>query len=291
VFKLRPAPPAPAAAALLLVALGGCGGGGPASSPSVVPSTPAPGPTPTPSPTPVAGKQSCPLGDGSLDAACARTRSVHLGAVNEAMDTVVREHPGYFNLEEESGTGQYRVVDRERFLAAVIEALESRGFCAALDPTGHLVQVKETNELSEDYSLVTTGGFMRRGEVAYRTACTPASFPVDPGDRFAKMWVGTFSYRCSAGVVPPTVGGGLLPLGCDADVTATPKDKDLVDIPSWAHGQDVRWTLRDGQDRVIVDDHPDQPFNKRVYPRGLGTWSLCAELDGISGCVNGRVIP
>jgi hypothetical protein len=61
------------------------------------------------------------------------------------------------------------------------------------------VQVKSTNDFSEDFDVHLSSGFMRRGTGAYRRSCTPASFPLPPDpDGPPPVWS-----RCRKPYPPP----------------------------------------------------------------------------------------
>ena len=81
----------------------------------------------------------------------------------------------------------------------------------------------------------------------------------------------------------------VLPLGCDASVTATPKTFDHVDVPLSVHGPDVEWELVEGNAAIRQWDW--QPFNLTVYPLGAGPLKLCATVKGVRGCLSGQIVP
>jgi hypothetical protein len=49
------------------------------------------------------------------------------------------------------------------------------GLCADFD--GEEIQVKGSNDLNDQYHLITSNFILRRGESMYRATCFPASFP------------------------------------------------------------------------------------------------------------------
>jgi hypothetical protein len=104
--------------------------------------------------------------------------------VDGAINQVIEEHPQYFDLTVEAGphTGQFRVLRKEQYIDAVLENLRALGLCAErADYDWEIIQVKETNDLSEDFDIYLSDGYIRRGG-AYRQSCTPASFPVPRPD-------------------------------------------------------------------------------------------------------------
>jgi hypothetical protein len=248
---------------------------------------------PPPTPDVEAEASSCPLGPGTVNTSCsARKGSLHLAEVQGAIDRLVRTRPQLFDLEDESGAGQYRVLDREAYLQAIVTELRASGFCAQRAFDRETIQVKESNDLSEDFDVITSSGYVRRN--AYLTSCRPASFPVEPADLIARVRVAFWGFDCDPGVVAPSNLARELPRGCDGSVTATPKDKDGVDVPLAVHGPDIEWELRRGAEivNVLSDKRFPNPFNVVLRPKGpLGAFHLCATVQGLEGCLAGTVTP
>ena len=114
-----------------------CGGGGSPSTGSTPPVTA----TPTPSPSAPTGggnpnAASCPLGPGDHRSECEKTSPKLQDAVLTAVERVVQQNPQFFDKTEEAGigTGQYRVLDKEAYLNAVVANLEAAGYCSQRDP-------------------------------------------------------------------------------------------------------------------------------------------------------------
>ncbi len=280
--------------AFVALAAWSCGGG---SSP-VAPASPTPAPVPTPTPGDGGvSASSCPVGKGSVTAPCRKLSPRLLDAVEAAIDQLVREHPEIFNRADEDGanSGQYRVVQADAYLDGVIANLRAAGLCAERTMDRERIVAKVTNDYSEEWDVLTSRGFIRRSRYSYVHTCTPASFPVDPQDVIAFVRVGFFSFECLPGVVVPhSDGRWRVPVGCDAYATATPRTHDDQRVPSWIHGPDIEWDVREGSDVVRVD--PDwrfkNPFNKVVRPTGVvGRFVLCATVLGKEGCLNGQTIP
>lgn len=121
---------------------------------------------------------------------------------------------------------------------------------------------------------------------------TPSPSPAAPASLIAEVRVSFFGIRCGGGRVPPGNTKKQLPLGCSAAVTATPKQAGEIDLPHDAPGLEVQWDLAAGGQFVVkVTDFPDQPFNKNVDARRVGSFTLCAVVNGVQGCLNGEVIP
>jgi len=168
-----------ALASALSVLVLSCGGGGAPSAPPSVP-------TPTPTATPPIGGGSCTLGNGSVNAACAKGSSRLQDAVRAAIDAIVQQKPGIFDKTQEAGagTGQYLVLDKEAYLNGVVANLTAAGYCAQRNPDDfnyEQIQVKNENDFSEDFDVLTGSGFLRTNGI-YNETCAPASFPVDRSD-------------------------------------------------------------------------------------------------------------
>ncbi|HUL79992.1 MAG TPA: hypothetical protein VL691_22190, partial [Vicinamibacteria bacterium] len=173
-----------AVAAIGLIALQAtsCGGGGSPSS-ATPPTTVKATPTPTP-PTGSGGSPSCTLGNGSPDAVCEKSASRLMNAILAAQDLLVQRKPQIFDKSQESGagTGQYLVLDKNAYLNGLVSNLAAAGYCAQRDPDDYAyerIQVKNTNDFSENYDVLSSDNFMRRSKGIYLETCTPASFPVD----------------------------------------------------------------------------------------------------------------
>lgn len=280
-------------AAVVALAAWSCGGG---SSP-LAPTSPTPAPTTLPTPGDGGiSASSCPIGKGSVDAPCQKLSPRLLDQLQAAIDRLVRDHPEIFNRADEDGahSGQYLVLKSDEYLDGVISNLRAAGLCAERTMDRERIVAKITNDFSEEWDVITSRGYIRRGRGSYIQTCTPASFPIDPQDVIHYVRTVFFGFECLPGVVVPDYRLGRIPVGCDGYVTATPRTKDEQRVPSWIHGWDIEWDLRQGADVVRVD--PDwrfgNPFNKVVRPTGIvGPFVLCATVLGKEGCLNGQTIP
>jgi hypothetical protein len=280
-------------AVCVLVAAAACSGSG--SSPTqpppinVQPST-SPSPTPTPTATPPAVGATCSLGKGDVDARCARGSARLLPDVEAAIDRVVRAHPQYFNTQEEISAGSYRVLDAHAYLDAVVRELGSAGFCAAL--LGDQLQVKNSQDFSEEYDVITSTGFIRRGAGSYVKICSPAAFPLTVEDVLYRVHVLPVGMECPATRdTVPSLDKREIPVGCTMIVTATPKDKNLNDVDPRLHGDDIKWDMPTGDFRVKVEDFHGVPFNLKLIGREPGEFAICAEVAKVAGCMLGTVTP
>ena len=165
---------AAALSAAALLFLSACGGddnpGDPGPPPTTTPSA-APTAPPPPSPT-LPGQASCSrIGLGTFNENCSRTSPSFDRQVEEAIDLVIQQKPHIF---ENVPLGR-RILSPGQFYVGVIENLDRMGICADFD--GEEIQVKDNNDLNDQYHLITSNFILRRGESKYRATCFPASFP------------------------------------------------------------------------------------------------------------------
>lgn len=276
--------------AAVLAAAVACSGGSPTQPPIGTP-PPATLPTPpitTPTTPPVTGA-TCSIGKGDIDAHCARTTPRLLGAVDAAIDRVVKAKPSLFNLQEELSPGSYRVLDTHAYVLAVVEQLIAAGNCAQV--FGDQIQVKDSQEFSEEYDVITSSGFVRRGAGSYVKLCSPAAFPLTLEDVLNRVFIFPVGVECPDKRDLPALDQKQIPLGCFMIVTATPKDKNLNDVDPRLHGDAIAWTFPEGDFRIKVEDYHEQPFNKKVIGTEAGAFTICAEVAKMVGCMQGTVIP
>jgi hypothetical protein len=242
--------------------------------------------TESPFPRPVSA---CPIGKGTLDSSCARNTGAFLNDVDTAIELLVRQKPQIFNVNDTIAAGAYRVLDADAFYEGVVLNLEAAGFCANFDQSQ--IQIKNSNDFSEQYDILLSTGHVRRGPGSYRSTCAPAIFPLEASDYINSVRVAFFGISCKNGKEPPRNGVGELPVGCEGSVTATPKTKDNQDVDPRIHGPEIAWRVRDGAERIDVDDFPGVAFNKTLTGKEEGEFSICATVKGVEGCLNGRVTP
>ena len=159
-----------ASVAVVLVALASaCGSKTPA--PTAV-STPAPTPTPTPAAGASPQAFACPLPAlPDLHNTCPKLNPQLEAYVNNAVETVVAQQPQLFDFTDNLGVGSWKVLDHQKYVDAVVAAVQAQGVCAKDD--NEEIAVKNTNLYHEQYNIYTSGGYVRR---AYITTCVPAQF-------------------------------------------------------------------------------------------------------------------
>jgi len=264
-----------------------CGG---SPTPTIPPSPmPTIAPTSVPSPLPSAspGAASCRYGKGTVEAFCDRQVAAFSADVDGAITLLTQQRPEIFDLTQQAGEGGFKVLMPDEYYAGVIRNLEARDFCAGYDLVE--LQVKNSSSFSEQYDIMLASGHIRRGAGAYRATCSPPSFPLDPEDLINHIRVSFFGISCIPGVTPPRNGENKLLMGCNGNVTATPKDKDGHDIDARIHGDRIDWTLTQEINVVQMDDYPGVAFNKTLTARNPGHFQLCAVVKGVRGCLNGEV--
>jgi hypothetical protein len=89
--------------------------------------------------------------------------------MEEAMDLLVQQKPQIFDLSQEvaPGTKSYRVLDREAYMEGLVANLRAAGLCAERDPDDgeqETIRAKDSSEFSENFDVLLSNGFMRRGD-------------------------------------------------------------------------------------------------------------------------------
>jgi hypothetical protein len=137
------------------------------SAPTTPPPTAAPAPTPTP--TPIARTNCERLGPGTEDGNhCPRQTANFQKEVDAAIDRLRAQRADIFDGRNVLSVGQY--------LLGVIQILEEGGLCAGYD--GEELQVKNSNDFSDQYHILTSNFQYRDGTNSYRVTCYPAAFPL-----------------------------------------------------------------------------------------------------------------
>ena len=155
--------------ALAIAGLVGCGSG--SEAPTVVSTTPAP---PDLVPVDLPGSRA-----RSPRCLTCITRPQALPELNQYVDnaiaSVVKNHPEMFDLHDDLFDGNFKVLDRSKYVKAVVEAIHAQGVCAVEE--FEEIAIKNTNAFNEQYNVwVSTGGYIRKGPGAYITTCFPAQF-------------------------------------------------------------------------------------------------------------------
>jgi hypothetical protein len=159
-------------AALLLAACG-------SRTPATPAPAPTPAPTPVPAPTPATARVACGVGPGTgdgLEEHCPLTSPAYFAQVDAAINHVVQLHPELFDLDNHAGAGGYYVQDIDEFYRQVVEQVAADSHLCAMVDADLEIAVKRDNAFSEQYKLMWSSGYLRRGDSSYRATCTPAWF-------------------------------------------------------------------------------------------------------------------
>jgi hypothetical protein len=230
------------------------------------------------------GTFACALGPGNKDAGCGPGAPQFAADVNAAVDRVIAERLDLFPDRDITS----RVRDEEAVHLAVIRILQGQGYCAGWDMID--LQVRDSNEFSEHYDLFDARGFLYTDPARrIRSTCHPASFPLTAAERIHSIRVGFYGIQCPPGVRKPPNSSGRLPLGCLGLVTATPKDRFFNDVDGRVHGPYIEWDLQQRRGVVGMRDSETTPFNKALRAANVGSFVLCATIQGKQGCLEGAV--
>ena len=107
---------------------------------------------------------------------CRPDAPTFLDDVSTAIDETVAQHPEYFNLNDQDGAGGYRVLSQGGLTLGIVQNLDKKGICGAL--YGEELAVKASNDFSDNFDIMNSKGYIRRGPASYRSTCVPASFSV-----------------------------------------------------------------------------------------------------------------
>jgi hypothetical protein len=118
-------------------------------------------------PQPLAPRGDCAL-PSSREFACDRmTNPKFLGLMEQTYDEIARARTDLVRGDELVG-------NPNDYYDEVIKRFRARGFCAIFD--GEEIALKNTNDFSEQYHVLTSFGLVRRGGGEYRATCGPAAF-------------------------------------------------------------------------------------------------------------------
>jgi hypothetical protein len=161
-------------AVLAALASVACGRSRPATGPE--PAVP-PVATPAPAATPAlpAASLGCRLPPGTgAGVRCPYDVATFVEPVDKAIAQLEREHPEIFDLTDCFSTLSCRVKDRDRYIEGMLRNLRAMELCAIFD--GEEIVIKNTNDFSDQYNVISSTGFSRWGIGSYRATCRPAWF-------------------------------------------------------------------------------------------------------------------
>jgi hypothetical protein len=94
--------------------------------------------------------------------------------VQGAIDELVKQQPQIFDLNDKKCENCYRVRYLDRFGQGIVSVLSQHGLCAIYD--GAELGVKNTNTFDDQYAVVSSAGYLRRGDGSYVSTCRPSWF-------------------------------------------------------------------------------------------------------------------
>jgi hypothetical protein len=138
------------------------------------PAEPEPTPEPTAAPTDDAGQFACRLSKMPDNGYCPYQAMLFYAQFEKALDETIQRRPDLFDLDDTRGCDTcYHIRDGHEFYRVFINRLERMGFCAQCDEE---CGIKNSNAFNEQYDVIVSQGYIRRGIGAYRGTCYPASF-------------------------------------------------------------------------------------------------------------------
>jgi hypothetical protein len=162
------------------------------TSVGTLPPTPAPTPTPVPTPTPQAPEPnpnpnpepssppsqpsgSCKLPARSNDNPCPRlTGGEFVDNIERALENLTAKQPELFDFNDITCGNCWRIRNHGKYVNAMLNQMANQGVCSHWN--GEEMQLKVTNDWSENYDIMTFDGYVRRGSGSYRATCQPAAF-------------------------------------------------------------------------------------------------------------------
>ena len=262
----RPSFAALAAAAMLLTCLPSCGGSSSPANPTTPPPTtpPTTQPPSTTSPPLSATCNRLGLGTSTGKELCRNEGATFLDNLDRAIDELIAQQPQIFDLSSFSGPGGYRVLSEGAYFVGVIQNLDKQGYCAGL--YGEELAVTNVRDYSDNFDILDSKSYARRGNNSYRSTCTPASYTIPmalPGNSPGCTLAASISVACSR---EASVFGQAVEAALDQIAREQPQLFDFTDVQP---GGDPNWY------KVTNEAAYSQGVVKIILATGL-----CARWDG-----------
>jgi hypothetical protein len=94
--------------------------------------------------------------------------------VEAGIQKLLTEQPKLFDFTDVRGDNWPRVVNMDGYTQGIAQYLTSQGLCARFD--GKEMQAKNTNDFNEQYAILLSETWVRRGQGMFRGSCYPSSF-------------------------------------------------------------------------------------------------------------------
>jgi hypothetical protein len=105
---------------------------------------------------------------------CRPDGQTFLDELELAIDQLVAEQPQIFDTRQVSGPNGFKVLSEGAFFVGVIKNLDRQGLCGGL--YGEELAITNVRDFSDNYDIINSDHFIRRGSASYRSTCSPASF-------------------------------------------------------------------------------------------------------------------
>ena len=99
-----------------------------------------------------------------------------MSEVDAAINRVVALHPELVDLSDKAGPGGFFVRDIDELYRQVVEEVAAASHLCAVVDADLEIAVKRDNASSDQYKLMWSSGYLRRGDSSYRATCVPAWF-------------------------------------------------------------------------------------------------------------------
>ena len=96
------------------------------------------------------------------------------GRIKAAIDKLLKDQPRLFDFTDTRRDNWPRVVNLDGYTQGIAKFLTDQGLCARFD--GKEMAVKETNDYNDQYAVLLSETWIRRGTGIYRGSCYPSSF-------------------------------------------------------------------------------------------------------------------
>ncbi len=117
----------------------------------------------------------CPNLPPSRELTCGRETSRFYPDVEAAIGQVLKEKPEFFDFSDIAARTDWpKIANQEGYLASLVQILKAKGYCARWD--GKELAVKNTSDYNEQFAVILSFIWIRRGEGIYRSTCYPSAF-------------------------------------------------------------------------------------------------------------------
>jgi hypothetical protein len=116
----------------------------------------------------------CPLGPSDCIGCDDRLQPNFYPLVDAAIQKLLTEQKQLFNFTDVKGDNWPRVVNKDGYTQGIAQYLSTQGFCARFD--GREMQVKNSNDYNEQYAVLYSETWVRRGSGSFRGSCYPSCF-------------------------------------------------------------------------------------------------------------------